>query len=560
MIAAVNSFAFCSLDSIWNSSSCVQKITALQSDTNISEQCICKYLSTIDCSESQFTTESLISIIKKWASHNDVSNSILFAAYYNQAIHRNHTLWQTIVKLWDKSNHSPFDAAISLINSGEPLRADSLLRILDSEGKIDTPEILRWTKVKIIIKDFISVAPLYCRIIEKKALQSQSTNSFHQAKSIAFSQFLSQMEEIDKENAVQIIEQFKKCSLERTGADTMAIRSWLMQTYSRLEMYDKEINAFVSIPTSQDAETSASKLIDIAREHFLYHRFTVSLRAAKIAYFRSHKIETQSDAASILYRSFLSLGLQDSALIWLKKANITSEDRFVESIVLYQNAKQFKHSKENIDKLKPSFTKDTLLLRQYIMDNNFDKVFLLLNESQFLKRSPSDMLLWKIRSFLFCNKLSDVSSILDSIAIPVDYSGTTELLLYKYWLARLQDCPEVLATWGKIEYNIYIGMLDNCIPLIRRNEMNSECKWRLALRVACALHDLRKTTAAVSVMNDFEDSAVSAEFLYYKAQFLYETGEIEKAKIVFQRLVLDFSSDIFSGKARLFLKKACVDK
>jgi hypothetical protein len=227
----------------------------------------------------------------------------------------------------------------------------------------------------------------------------------------------------------------------------------------------------------------------------------------------------------------------------------------IEAIELYQNAGQVQQSRQLITRLRSSLSKDTLFIRQYIFIDSIDKAIELTENSPYLRQSASDIMLWKIRLALFKKKFSKILEIYDSVPIPLDSNISTELLLYKYWLERLQDCPEALASWAAIEYNIYTGMLENCASLIKSKEVESTCQWRLALRVACAMHEKEKTSIALTVLKGYDENTVSAEFLYFKGQFMLEMGEIDSAKTLLQRIVLDHSSDIFSGKARLLLTK-----
>lgn len=553
--------AVCSADSAWETFGFSQKVSSLQSHLNsTSNECLSSALASINKNTSEDTIKNFISILQRWSTTNTVGNQLLFAGYSNEFIHRNRTTWQAIVTLWEKSNTSPYAAIVSLINSGEPLVADTLLRILDSEGKIDVPELLRWTKIKLVIHEYASIPALYCRIISKKPQNKKDSTSLLRAQTLALSQFSSQVGEVPGEVADQFLQQYKKCALEMPDADSSSIRSWLAQTYSRLGMFDRELEILTSIVPSESGVTLSADLADIARERFLYLQYIPALRAAKASYSRAQDSEIKADAASIVYQSFLALGLEDSALIWLKKADITTDSRIVDAVVLYQNSGQIQQSQAFIDKLGPSLIKDTLQIRAFIMSSNTEKAFSRLSESTFLKRSAPEMLLWKVRILLFTDKTAEAAATLDSCTIPIGHDFAKELLLYKYWLERLQDCPEALNTWSAIEFNIYIGRLEKSALLSQNEKIGLACKWRLTLRVARAFHEKKKLSPAIETMNSCNEKDVSAEFLYFKAQYLYEFGKISLAKELLQRIVLDFTNEIYSGKARLLLSKLELDQ
>jgi tetratricopeptide (TPR) repeat protein len=562
MLSATSTYpAACGGDSTWEAFSFSQKVSSLQSHLNsTSIECLASALASIDRNVDENAVKDFISLLQKWAKTNTVDHQLLFAGYSNEFIHRNNTTWQAIESLWGKSNTSPYAAIVSLANSGEPLIADTLLRILDSEGKVDVPELLRWAKIKIVIHDYALVPALYCRIMGKKAQTSKDSASLLRAQSLALSQFSSQIDEIRGETADQLLQQYKKCTLEMPDADSSSIRSWLAQTYSHLGMFDRELEILTLIVPSESVATLGADLADLARERFLYQQYIPALRAAKASFANTQDGEIKADAASIIYQSFQTLGLQDSALIWLKKANLTTDNRIIDAVVLYQNSGQIQQSQAFIDKLGPSLVKDTLQIRTFIMSNNIEKARSRLNESTFLKKSPPEKLLWNVRILLFTNKIAEVAATLDSSTIPVGHDFAKELLLYKYWLERLKDCPEALSAWTAIEYNIYLGKLEKCLLLSQNERIGKACQWRLALRVARVFHEKMNLSAAVETMNCCNEKDVSAEFLYFKAQYLYEFGKIALAKELLQRIILDFTNEIYSGKARLLLSKMELDQ
>jgi hypothetical protein len=561
LCTASTCFAACGEDSSWETLSFSQKVSSFQPHLNsTSIECLSSALASIDKNIDEDAVKNFVSLLQKWATTNTFGHQLLFAGYSNEFIHRNHATWQAIEGLWGKSNTSPYAAIVSLANSGEPLIADTLLRILDSEGKVDIPELLRWAKIKIVIHDYALVPALYCRIMGKKAQTSKDSTSLLRVQSLALGQFYSQIDEIRGETADQMLQQYKKCTLEMLDADSSSIRSWLAQMYSHLSMFDRELEILTSIVPSKSAATLGADLADLARERFLYQQYIPALRAAKASFVRTLDGEIKADAASIIYQSFQALGLQDSALIWLKKADITTDNRIIDAVVLYQNSGQIQQSQAFIDKLGPSLVKDTLQIRTFIMSNNIEKAISRLNESTFLKKSAPEKLLWRVRILLFTNKIAEVKAALDSSTIPIGHDFAKELLLYKYWLERLQDCPEALSAWTAIEYNIYIGKLEKCLLLSQNERIGKACQWRLALRVARVFHEKMNLSAAVEAMNGYNEKDVSAEFLYFKAQYLYEFGKIALAKELLQRIVLDFTNEIYSGKARLLLSKMELDQ
>jgi len=462
---------------------------------------------------------------------------------------------QTTAYTESSEDRSVYKTIYSLISSGDFRSADSLMKVFDSEGKIGITELLLWTRVKFIIKDYSRSGPLYCRVLNLCAAQKSNSSSSQRTINLALDQFATELADAGKDNAAAILEEFRKCAFQIPQRDSMTLRKWFADRYAFFEMFDKELEILTSLRPSGITSNISTDLTDLARERFIREQYLGALQAAKEARKYSENKKTESDAAALIYQSFLALRMADSASAWIKYADLSSEKQIAAAIVLYQQSAQLQQAEILLDKINSSVTKDTLLIRQELYSGNPQNAALMLKKLRFLKNEPYDFLLWNIRLNLYAKKTGDALPLLDSIPAPAKFCQAAELIMYKYQIEVLQDCPEALEAYALIEYNIYLGNLKDCIQILGKSSAAADCLQFLSLRISRAMNEKNMITDALRILNGFDELQVSAEFLYFKALYLYKTGQIDTSKSLLERLMFDFSNDIYSGKARLLLSE-----
>ena len=548
--------AACFSDTSWVSQPLANKNSSLEPQIKtVSEECLSAAVFYISKSDTQHDIDQFVKLLTNWSLSNTVTSSLLFAAYSNPVAHKNASLWSTVFTLWNSANRSIFSEVHRLVNDGDMFTADTLLQILDSENKIGNPELILWTKVKVVTKAYSGIAPIYCRILSQNAAGYKDSMTLQRIQSYTLGQCAQHINEAGKEQAQSILNDFSKCALSLPAIDAEQLKDWLAQQYSRYELFDNELAILSTKHPSDPRQSTSSILTDCARERFINKNFVHSLRAAKAGYHLAQTSESKSDASTLIYQSFLALGLSDSALVWLKRADITSEKRLIEAIRLYQQSGQLQQAGEFIDKLGASITKDTLQIRQELYAQRFPQAILLLNKSAAIKRSKNDRLLWNVRTNLFSGNVENTFKQLDTLPEPATFKQAAELLSYKYWLARLQECPDALEAWAPIEYNIYMGNPQKCVRYIENDRIAPDCRQKLALLVSRALYEKKEVSEALKILEKFDEKSVSSEFLYFKASYHFNLGKHDLSKKILERILLDFPDDIYSGKARLFLSE-----
>ena len=529
----------CSMvDSLWlnqGRNSSLKDISAKISE--IDESCLGPVLSKLISRKHNW--DSLAIFVRIWSQRNGFSNQALFSCY-REGLSGHRKVWDAIVSSWELTNGLAQDVFAGLVNSGKPVVADSLFTIFEAEGKLDVHDFLRWAKVKSITGDFRRIPGLYCRVLSNE----------RRLASIALSQFANILDDVPTGSADSILQSFYRCSLGRNGADTVMICAWLANTYSRLGLYERELEVLGSL---QDIPVVKERLLVTARSHFTIKQYEQAIAAARLVYRGAGNDKLKIQAATIIYQSFIEQGKNDSALIWVELAGFKSEMAKLEAVVLYQNAGSLKRAQSLIDSLGRSLARDSLTVRQLLFKGETGKAVQAVSDATFLPKSERHNVLWKCRAYLFDKKTSDMSEFLKSVKIQPSWEQSEELLSYKYYLQRFANSFVALDVWAEIEYNIYIGNFESTINLLTANAVPSQLKWYLVLRAAKVLIEKGMSAPAIKLLACCSDTRVSAEFLYYKAEALYRESDIDSALSIMKNVVLNSPPGVFSEKARLFL-------
>ncbi|HMA64361.1 MAG: tetratricopeptide repeat protein, partial [Fibrobacterota bacterium] len=243
----------------------------------------------------------------------------------------------------------------------------------------------------------------------------------------------------------------------------------------------------------------------------------------------------------------------DSALQWIHYAQLTNLNNLLNAINLYQLSGQITLAQTLINQFPSSLVKDTLTIRQAVFTQNLKTAHELIHRNDSLKKYKNELYLWKVRVALFNKESDNLMKLLDSIPEIPTFSGSAEVLGYKYRILKLMDYPEALEAWRLIEYNCYIERLMAALTLLEQLRCDAGCKAECALVVAHHLYERKKIAEALAVLSSFDESGVSAEFLYQKALCLQKQEKPVECRKLLEKILLDFPDDIYSGKARLIL-------
>ncbi|NLD95272.1 MAG: hypothetical protein GX639_21700 [Fibrobacter sp.] len=519
------------------------------------ESCLLTLLSEIDTCSSAIL-DTLASVLNHWTANHRVSSKLLCTGYNNHIVHHHEQIWNTLWRSFQTSHKPLFLEAYRLYNDGAIYTADTLLSIYDSEGEIDNQALSLWIKVKTITKDYKEIPPLYCRLF---TLVSQPSKELSQPGSIPGSmhsiktQFQQTLDESGKDHIPQILSGFKNCIVSMKNFHDPELLRWLAYLSGNYGLYDDELEITLAIRSSDDDFSISGEFADIARNRFLDKSFVHALRAGREAFKQADNDNDRSTAGSLIYQSFVALGLNDSALQWIGYAKLTNQNNLQNAINLYQLSGQTAQAQTLISTLQPSVTKDTLTIRQAIFSQNIKAAYELLQHNDFLKSHKSELYLWKVRLALFNKESDNLMKLLDSLPEIPQFRGAAEVLEYKYRALKLIDYPEALEAWQLIEYNIYINRFSAALALFEQLQCDIYCKTECARVIVHRLFERKKIADALAVLSSFDESGISAELLYLKALCLLNQRKTDSSRLVLEKILLDFPDDIYSGKARIVL-------
>lgn len=517
--------------------------------SELKEECLVQEIKLALIDNSPETDKNLIAVIEKWTDIHGFSASLLNNLYWNTNIRSNRHFLPSIFELFMKKNGSVYETVTSLISRGQSRLADSMFVLFNESGMVGPYETLRWIKVKSILGEYGTVASLACRTLSEK-------NSLIPS---ALNQLSIVLEEMPLDTADRVIKSFISCWAERPESDTVMLRTWAAQKYDQLGMYEREVQTLTLLETKLSSVTE--ELIEIARHCFENRNFTSAIFAAREAYKRLQNGDLKNSTASLIYNSFNETGLKDSALLWMSRVKLQSAQEKIRAVSLLQESGQFKRSRECIDSLSPSLSKDTLGLRQFLFTGDKKSADdLAFRSGSFLSKSRQDAAVWQARTLLFSSSEERLKSLLDSIVIDPSWRGAGELVNYRYWLKRLENSDEALAAWMQIEYNCFIGHPEKGCELILNGKIDTESRWRLAIRVSEALLKKNMIAECSKLLENCREGESSAEFLFCKSETLLKLGDFNGARKILQHIIMDFPGDIFSSKARLVLNRIKADK
>jgi hypothetical protein len=488
--------------------------------------------------------DSVILFVKKWTEQQRTTTNLLFLCYRSDLIYSRKSVWALIVSDWEKDNETLYGEIDNLVKRGFNARADTLYSIFDAEGKLDSQDWLKWAKIKGLMGDYSKIAMLYCKAIQKEPMLSV----------FALHQLGRELKDSDSGTAEKVLEQFSRCSIEFPGSDTVSIYSWLADIYAELGFYRQELIALKLISSSGGA--IAARALEAAQKRYSLHKYREALEAARISYQSTDRFSIRSMAATIAYQSFLKLGQIDSAAGWLTRMELGSDKNRVEAITFYQNCSDFANAALLIDSLAVSVARDSLFIRQFVLQGEIQKALTYFNRPELkIHRDQKNAALWKARILLFSGKYEDFTAFLDTLDVAPFWECARELISYQYWIARLGSSSESLAAWASIEYNLYCGSFHKISQELNHSRAGNQIRRELLLYAGKSCITLGRHKEALMLLESDTLTEETPEFLYCRAEALYHCGDAMNARAVFNRIILEFPADLYSDKARVFINE-----
>ncbi|KMQ52578.1 hypothetical protein CHISP_0347 [Chitinispirillum alkaliphilum] len=515
-------------------------------DPNQSDnECFCIYTDRLLNSRNRRASQIFLSALDSKAG-KDFPIPFLLCLYGVEVLRNDSTLWTSVVSLWEKNSEPPFDIVSGYLNRRRFRQADTLFSILDKAGRLNADDLMRWGRVKGVLEHFNEASGLYCRIINSEPRLSYT----------ALSQMARYMDDAEKESVSEALDHLLGCVLSDPGADTVLVRNWIADYCMRKGYFHKELEITLALETS--SSPVAHRLWRSAQDHFGAKRYSLAVKSGTEAYQRLQSDSVRAAVAAVMYQSYINLSENDSALGWLKLADLSREEHTVQAAALYQYTGHLQNALELIGNLEPSFTRDTLLLRQYLFKGEVERASgMAKNLSVDWRRNARDGALWEARVALFQANIADASELFDSIPFFSLWNNMKEVLNSKYWLRQLRNSENALHTWALMQYDFFLGDLDGASLLLGESSLPSEFRQMLLTQLVKRYLEAGEPQKALSAIRDGAKPDV-AELLYYKARAMKKSGDLESAETVLQNILLQFPMDIYSQKARVMLLKLSI--
>jgi len=549
---------------------------------HLSDECFSAMVSSIYSADRKLLADSFGVIFSSRAAKGSFSQELLFSLFKNNRLVSDKNIWGKIIDAWSSASVQPVYAVLAANSEGGKLpAADTLYSALDAAGRLDAHELLRFGRVKCLLGNYRAAALIYCRVIaEDKRLELA-----------AFTPMGQLFADADSAVMAAALGDFERCAFSLPSADTALFRDKLAEMYNRGGLFEKEI-ALLSAFDIQSAP-SGRKLADAARGHFTRRRYRYAAAGAAAAYARLEEKDQRTGIAFVAYQSYMQLGARDSALVWLRRAEaVGNKDARIQAVALNQETGHLDEAAALIDSLPASLSKDTLLVRQRLFSGEAGKALNLIvaSKSTSWVMSPRDRMLWRGRCMVFGGQVYEAAPVLDSIKFMASWHGSQEILRYRYWIQKLEDDQGALESWGKLEYLIYTGDLTAAYQYLQKTRLSGESGEMLAVRLARALSAsarFQEALETLELVDKGNTSGVSGgvdyginlnlgdkggkggkdgkdgkgkdvrtpEYLYFKAEMLKESGRHDDARVVANKILVDYPADIFAQKARILLSR-----
>ncbi|HEX2958124.1 MAG TPA: hypothetical protein VHO70_14920 [Chitinispirillaceae bacterium] len=520
---------------------------SLQNPSGIDNACLAEIVRAFTDEKKEDTEGLRLLIERSYARGSSNGHAVLFSGFRNKKIYKNRDLWHQIKNGWLKKNRSPHEAFIALLNDGLPAMADTLFTIFDNDTVLDKYDLARWARVKSVTGEYYKIPDLLCRSLKT------ADKRFIEISLMQFSDILQEAGPEITDTVIELFSQHCFSSLRVDDEEKSTVFSWIIGTWGELNKYRRQIEFIKS--SAPDEKEQSGLLCQLAESNFMRRNFIAAAAAATAAYTVQGDEKSKRQAAKVAFQSWVALNRTDSVMVWLERAGLENNIGRTEAVVLYQNRGQFDKSKQMLDGLHQSLSKDTLRIRQSLCSQEKEDVaFSLLEKSSYLSKEPVLSQMWRLQLLLFYKKFAVFQREVDSLRLLSEWSYFPQLLRYRYWVQICSGQEDILAIWAAIEYNNFTGRPQNSSGLFSGGTITEPQRSLLALEVA---KELSKHSAedVVRFFDSCKEPFLDPGVLYCKAEANLGAGNRVLARELLQSIVLNYPHDAYSGKARVLLMK-----
>lgn len=535
--------AECLDDSQWKGLSAGEKKKYLDrfESESADDRCLCAFIRRYE-EVYPDNANKLVQKISPRIQSEGFSVDLLLCLLRTDSLPENRPVWRSLVNLWIQKHQPVYSILMDYGEGGKMPYADSLYRALHLAGALDVHAYVRWGRVLSMLEKFEDAALVYCFICEREPRMVH----------LALSQMRQFFSDAEPGRISPALDKFKSCISQSSFPDTVLFRNWIADMFGNAGLYDKQVEMLVEFDIPREPVTG--KLLDIARDHFAGKRYRFALKPAVLAFRRLDKGDMRSDAAVIAYQSYLALGMKDSALHWLGRADLSTGERIADAAALCQETGHLYNARALIDSMPSSLTKDTLVIRQYLFSGELEKAAGFAKDS-LRHRSSKQRTLWKGRTLLFSSKIPEAASVFDSLEFSPSWYAASEVLNYRFWLQRFQADYNVLKAWSRMEYFLFTENLQKGADLLASQKFSGEAGEMMAVLLGKAYLKKGKPQDVIRVLDLVKVENHSPEFLYTRAEALYILGRLEEAGFMVEQILVGFPTDVHAQKARILLSQ-----
>ncbi len=534
--------ATCFDDSGWIDLSLAEQEKILNSFNAVDadDQCIYKYIGFL-LKAKNGQLGSIVDLLNRRKDSRGFSSELLVSLSNYESILNSGALWKSLVSFWKQANQPVYNHLVSLGEGGRMPFADSLYEVLHSSAELNSHDYLRWGRILSLLGKYPKAAKVYCRVCQLEPVMAH----------VALSQMWQFFTEGEPSKIAPAVDQFRSCIFGGTVRDTVLFRTWMADLCAEIGLYDKQVDVLVGLETR--GEPVAESLVDIARSHFLSRRYRFALKPAMLAFQRLGKGELRTNAAIMAYKSYQELGISDSALVWLKRAELTSPARLADAASFYQGTGHLATAKRLIDSLPASLPKDTLVLRHTLFTGELINALKLTAQLDTLKTHVREWVLWRGRILIFSNRADEAIALLDSLPFSPSWSGSSEILNYKFRYNKLLDDQNASKLWSDLEFLIYTGNLQKAKQLLLSINIDDENRQMLAAVLGRVMTEKGNADETLEMLDSLSIKKPGPEILYFRAEALYIVGRLKESSLAAEQILLEYPTDVFAQKARILL-------
>jgi hypothetical protein len=451
------------------------------------------------------------------------------------------------VKLLPSQKLILFEKINQFEKSNKFAEADSLYTLLDRYNALKLDDLRRWVHCRVVLNRYAGGAVLFARIL---AIEPRFING-------VFGQINELLENAPADSMAAALSAFQKEIFSRRGSDTLGIQLWCADFFARHGMDGAEMNILGAVGGT--SPVLVQRLLDMARERFRKGFYAGVIPPAGCAYVRATGARLKTDAAGLIWRSYQALHKSDSALFWLERAGgagISGESWKIDAAALCQRAGRLSDAKAFIKALPPSFSRDTLELRQCLWNGDTRSARERAeNIHATWVQHPNETLLWKVRTLLFDGDGEGLSAFFDTVPVAASWPGAKEILDYRFRLQFFQRSKGALSAWSRIEYELFTGTTERALQRLSEQALPPDLTGALRVRIIKEMLVNGDMSAVMRLFQEQGENVDSPEYLFLYAESLLRTGTVDRAENLLLRIISDYSGDVFSEKARTLLAK-----